>query len=96
MGWFEEQTAQRKLEDQKTMDDSLLHIASAVLGNRQAGRLNDNNIFAKEAVDEILKYYHCKPVIIPEEITDPDEQLEYCQAAARMVPGCHGSDACLS
>ena len=78
MGWFEEQTAQRKLEDQKTMDDSLLHIASAVLGKRQAGRLNDNNIFAKEAVDEILKYYHCKPVIIPEEITDPDEQLEYC------------------
>ena len=78
MGWFEEQIAQRKLADQKTMDDSLLHIASAVLGKRQAGRLNDNHFYTKEAVDEILKYYHCKPAVIPEELADPDEQLEYC------------------
>ncbi|MBR3124376.1 MAG: ATP-binding cassette domain-containing protein [Mogibacterium sp.] len=78
MGWFKEQIAQRKLADQKTMDDSLLHIASAVLGKRQAGRLSDKHIYTKEAIDEILKYYHCKPASVPEEINDPDEQLEYC------------------
>ena len=78
MGWFEEQIAQRKLADQKTMADSLLNIASAVLGNEQAGRLNNKQIYTKEAIDEILKYYHCKPADIPDEITDVDEQLEYC------------------
>ena len=78
MGWFEEQIAQRKMADQKTMDDSLLQVASAVLGKRQASRLNDKHTYTKEAVDEILKYYRCKPVSIPEEITEPDEQLEYC------------------
>ena len=78
MGWFEEQIAQRKMADQKTMDDSLLQVASAVLGKRQASRLNDKHTYTKEAVDEILKYYRCKPVSIPEEITEPDDQLEYC------------------
>ena len=78
MGWFEEQIAQRKLADQKAMDDSLLHIASAVLGKGQAGGLNDKQVYTKEAIDEILKYYRCKPADIPEEITDVDEQLEYC------------------
>ena len=77
MGWFEEQIAQRKLADQKAMDDSLLNIASTVMGVRQADRLKDNLIYAKEAIDEILKYYHCEPASVPEEITDPDEQLEF-------------------
>lgn len=78
MGWFEEQIAQRKLADQKAMDDSLLNIAFTVMGSRQADRLKDNHIYAKEAIDEILKYYHCEPANVPEEVTDPDEQLEYC------------------
>ena len=78
MGWFEEQIAQRKLADQKTMEDSLLNIASAVLGHQQAGRLDDTHVNTKESIDEILNYYHCQPSSIPEEITDPDEQLEYC------------------
>ena len=77
MGWFEEQIAQRKLADQKAMDDSLLNIAFTVMGSRQADRLKDNHIYAKEAIDEILKYYHCEPASVPEEITDPDEQLEF-------------------
>ena len=96
MGWFEEQIAQRKLADQKTMDDSLLHITSAVLGKQQAGRLDDKDYYAKETVDEILKYYHCKPASIPEEITDPEEQLEYClrphgimRRRIKLQPGWH-------
>ena len=52
-------------------------MASVVLG-KNAGEMNDSRIVTKETIDEILKYYHYKPVEIPEMITDPDEQLEYC------------------
>ena len=78
MGWFDEQIRQRKLSDQEILEDSLFRMASAVLGKQRAGLLDDERIVAKAAIDEILKYYHFKPVEIPNEIRDFDEQLEYC------------------
>ena len=78
MGWFDEQIRQRKLSDQEILEDSLFRMASAVLGKQRAGLLDDERIVAKAAMDEILKYYHYKPVEIPNEIREFDEQLEYC------------------
>ena len=78
MGWFDEQIRQRKLSDQEIFEDSLFRMASAVLGKQRAGILDDERIVAKAAIDEILKYYHCKPVEVPDEIRGLDEQLEYC------------------
>ena len=78
MGWFDEQIRQRKLSDQEIFEDSLFRMASAVLGKQRAGVLDDERIIAKAAIDEILKYYHCKVAEIPDEIRDLDEQLEYC------------------
>ncbi|MBQ1576798.1 MAG: NHLP bacteriocin export ABC transporter permease/ATPase subunit, partial [Oscillospiraceae bacterium] len=53
-------------------------MASAVLGKQRAGMLDYERIIAKAAIDEILKYYHCKIAEVPDEIRDLDEQLEYC------------------
>ncbi len=78
MGWFDEQIRQRKLSDQELFEDSLIHMASAVLGRERAGLLGDERIITKEAIDEILKYYHYKPAEIPDSIRDLDEQLEFC------------------
>ena len=78
MGWFDEQIRQRKLSDQEIFEDSLFRMASAVLGKQRAGMLDDERIIAKAAIDEILKYYHCKIAEVPDEIRDLDEQLEYC------------------
>ena len=78
MGWFDEQIRQRKLSDQEIFEDSLFHMASAVLGKQHAGRLDDERIVTKAAIDEILKYYHYKSAEIPDEIRDRDEQMEYC------------------
>ena len=78
MGWFDEQIRQRKLSDQEIFEDSLFRMASAVLGKQRAGRLDDERIITKAAIDEILKYYHCKSVEIPDEVCDLDEQMEYC------------------
>ena len=78
MGWFDEQIRQRKLSDQELFEDSLLRMASAVLFSGESGRLESEHLLSKAAIDEILKYYRCKPGDIPDTLRDVDEQLEYC------------------
>ena len=78
MGWFDEQIRQRKISDQEIFEESIFRMASVILGKQQAGLLDDERIITKAAIDEILKYYHYKPVDIPDSIQDPDEQLEFC------------------
>lgn len=77
MGLFDEQIRQRKLTDQELFEDSILRMASAVVGEAAAGSMASGRIVTKQAVDDILKYYRINPVKIPSSITDPDEQLEY-------------------
>ncbi|MBQ6215011.1 MAG: NHLP bacteriocin export ABC transporter permease/ATPase subunit [Oscillospiraceae bacterium] len=78
MGWFDEQIRQRKENDQEVFEDSIFRMASVVLGKQGTGILNDERIITKAAIDDILKYYHYKPAEIPESVSDPEEQLEYC------------------
>ncbi len=78
MGWFDEQIRERKQNDQEVFEESIFRMASVVLGKKRAGDLNDERIITKEAIDDILKYYHAKPVEIPGSIQDADEALEYC------------------
>ena len=52
-------------------------MASVVVGNRYGDSLADDRVITKHAIDDILKYYHCKPVDIPESLTEAEEQLEY-------------------
>ncbi|MBQ8136055.1 MAG: NHLP family bacteriocin export ABC transporter permease/ATPase subunit, partial [Clostridia bacterium] len=78
MGWFENQIQDRREADQQLLEDSFLRIAGVVMGERDAQRIGDARIITKSAIDEILKYYHYKPSELPESITDPDEQLDYC------------------
>ena len=77
MGWFDEQLKQRKLSDQEVFEDSFMQLAMAVTGGKNATGSNDKRYFSKQAIDEILQYYHKKPIEIPESITDFDEQLDY-------------------
>lgn len=78
MGWFDEQIRQRKQNDQDVFEESIFRMASIVLGKSMAGSLDDERILTKAAIDDILKYYHYKPVEIPGSIKDADEALEYC------------------
>ncbi len=77
MGWFDEQIRQRKQNDDDVFADSFANMASAVMGKKNAAALNDNRTVTKNAIDEILKYYHVKSREIPDNITDVNEQLEY-------------------
>ena len=77
MGWFTEQIRQRTENDQNVLEDSFFRMASVVMDKWDANRLEDKRQIAKEAIDEILRFYHQKPVEIPEQIKDVNDQLEY-------------------
>ena len=77
MGWFDEQIRERMKSDQEVLEDSFLQIVDSVIGNHTASRLASEQMVAKEALDDVLKYYHYKPVEVPESIRDVNEQMDY-------------------
>ena len=78
MGWFENQIEERRNADQQLLEDSFIRVAGVVMGHRMAEKFADERIMTKGAIDEILKYYHCKTVELPDSIKEVDEQLDYC------------------
>ena len=77
MGWFDEQIKQRKKHDDDIFAESFVNLAGSVMGTRMTEVLKDNRQATKNAIDEILKYYHVKTKDIPDDIKEQDEQLEY-------------------
>ncbi|MDO4811272.1 MAG: NHLP bacteriocin export ABC transporter permease/ATPase subunit [Eubacteriales bacterium] len=78
MSWFEEQLQYRAQSDNADFEDALDSIANAVMGNRLRDALSQDEI-AGSAIEEILKYYHCKAKSdkFPPQIKTLDEQIEY-------------------
>ena len=85
MGWFDDQIRQRIRNDESTFEDAFEQVAGSVLGSRAAARLKDERVVAREALDDILKFYHKKPAAIPEDITDLNDQLEYALQPLGMM-----------
>ena len=73
--WFDEQIRQRKRHDQELFEDSMLRMASSVIGTRNAGNLADERIVTRDAIDDILKHYHYKPAEIPDSIKNTEDQM---------------------
>jgi len=78
MGWFDNQIKTRREADQQLLDDSFVKIAGVIMGQRRAEQFGDARIVTKNAIDEILKYYHYKPAELPASVTGAEEQLDYC------------------
>ena len=77
MGWFSEQIRQRMESDQNVLEDSFFRMASVVMDKWSTGRLEDELLVSREALGDILKYYHHQAGEIPETMTDLNDQLEY-------------------
>ena len=77
MNKFDEQINQRRENDQRVLEDTFFRIASTVMDKWQAENMADRLAVAKEAIDEVLKYYHLPTVDVPEEIRDAAAQLQY-------------------
>ncbi|MBR5338074.1 MAG: ATP-binding cassette domain-containing protein [Lachnospiraceae bacterium] len=78
MGWFDQQVRQIKKNDQEVFEESIFQMASVVLGRRDSGVAAEDRILTSIAIDEILKYYHFKPTVVPKSVNDREEQIEYC------------------
>ena len=84
-GIFGSQMEERRNADNQLLEDSFVKIAGVVLGKRTAEKVSDARIITKDAIDEILKYYHYKPLDIPDGIKAVEEQLDYCLRAHGMM-----------
>lgn len=77
MGWFEEQIQQRKRNDDEVFAESFVNLAGSVMGTRFSDIIKDDRAVIKNAIDEILKFYHVKTKELPGDISDLNDQLEY-------------------
>ena len=77
MGWFDEQIRQRRQKDEAVLEEAFLKIAESVIGRRMALGLQDDALLARNAIDNVLNYYHIRPKEIPDNLRSLDEQLEY-------------------
>ena len=96
MGWFEEQIKERKQKDQEMLEEAFVNIAGAVVGQKVIAALKNESRVTKDAIDEILKFYHVKSRDVPDKITDVNEQLEYLlrpygimRRNVKLEPGWH-------
>ena len=85
MGWFNEQIRDRTRSDQRILEDSLLQMASIVLDRWGLEEMADRTFNTREALNEILKYYHRKPVEIPDNCKDVTAQIEYAMRPNGMM-----------
>lgn len=77
MGWFDEQIRQRKQNDDDVFAEAFVNIAGAVMGKKFTNALKDDRQAVRDAIDEILKFYHIKSREVPDELHSLHEQLEY-------------------
>ena len=77
MGWFDKQIRQRMESDQNALEESFLRMAGVIMDKWSADRFENDRLIAKESLDVILKYFRHKPVEIPDNIKDINEQIQY-------------------
>ncbi|MCD7738514.1 MAG: NHLP family bacteriocin export ABC transporter permease/ATPase subunit, partial [Lachnospiraceae bacterium] len=77
MGWFDEQIRQRKQNDDDMFASAFSGIADAVLGSKVSDAFENDVKRTKNAIDQILSFYHVKSRELPDGVKDMNEQLEY-------------------
>ena len=76
MSLFGEQIRQRENADQEFFEDSVLQLAGAVTGKSFSDQVRDKGEQTRDAVSEILSYYHIKQKKISDQQQDLEEILE--------------------
>ena len=78
MGLYSEQIENRIKKDQSAFELSFVQLASVVMGHRRdAETFLCDRESAKNAIEEILKYYNIVPAALPNNIESVDDQLEF-------------------
>lgn len=77
MGLYEEQINLRKQNDIEAFEDSCLRIAGSVIGINLSAALSNEREQAKDAIGQVLKYYHVKVREVPDTLMYINEVLDY-------------------
>ena len=77
MGLYEEQINLRKQNDIEAFEDSCLRIAGSVIGINLSAALSNEREQAKDAIGQVLKYYHVKVREVPDKLMYINEVLDY-------------------
>lgn len=78
MGLYDEQIKQRIKNDEDNFAHSFANMSSVIMGNSVLSDLDfDIRILAKDAIDEILRYYRVKSQELPHGLNDMNDQLEF-------------------
>ena len=86
MSWLEEQIKNRIKGDEEAFEEVFLDLAGVVMGHSKAGNgAGDSRIRTKNAMEEILHFYHVKAVEVPRQIEDINEQIEYLMRPAGIM-----------
>lgn len=95
MGWFDKQIKQRIEKDDEAFEEALSKMAEVVMGKSVGVLLNDS-LQTKDAIDEILRFYHIKPQELPSGLRDVNDQLEFLMRSSgimrrevELTPGWH-------
>ena len=78
MGLYDEQIKQRIKSDEDSFAYSFANMSSVIMGRSVLSDLDfDVRVLAKDAIDEILRYYRVKLQELPGGLNDMNDQLEY-------------------
>jgi len=78
MSIYREQIQTRIEKDREGFDESFFRLASVITGDtRDAAAFLSSREVAKNAIEDILKYFHIASAELPSEIETVDEQLEF-------------------
>ncbi|XME03482.1 ATP-binding cassette domain-containing protein [Lachnospiraceae bacterium C1.1] len=76
MGWFDEQIKQRIKSDDEIFEDSFYRLTSAVTGKRLSDLMNDDRQATREAIFDVLRFYHVRHKDIPN-VDNAEDELEF-------------------
>lgn len=76
MGWFEKQIKQRIEKDEEAFEEAFFKMAEVVMGKEASSHLNGSRQ-TKDAINDILRFYHIKSRELPMGFQDVNEQLEF-------------------
>ena len=77
MSLFENQISYTRQKDEETLSETYINIAGAIVGKKLQQSWQDESYAAKNALEDICKYYHLRVRKIPDNIKDLNGQLDY-------------------
>ncbi|MBO6108805.1 MAG: ATP-binding cassette domain-containing protein [Eubacterium sp.] len=85
MSWFDDQIRARQSMDDDALEEAFIEVASSILGKKGSVEFIDDKLFTRNAMDEILKYYHFRSSEIPDDVRDKEDEIEYLMRPHGMM-----------